>query len=188
MTTTDRIRLVAEAIKRHDALEAAWAPFLDTFKTHDFPAFEESWRTFGAYLEATATLIGDTAPRPGFWLRWFFYDNHRGAKSYSAKATSWPESREIKTVADIVALIEADLPPDPLDDLESMARQHCDTRRVDRDYNGQVAGTLVTDSGAISANAEALETLADAGRFRIVAEGGRMVVGYWPENDPEKKQ
>ena len=40
-----------------------------------------------------------------------------------------------------------------LDALESMARQHCYTRKVERDYNGQVAGTLVTDSGALSAEA-----------------------------------
>ena len=71
-----------------------------------------------------------------------------------------------------------------LDALESMARQHCDTRKVGRDYLGQVAGTNVTDSGALSANAEALSILAENGRFRVVADCGRMVVGYWPENDP----
>lgn len=73
-----------------------------------------------------------------------------------------------------------------LDALESMARQHCHTGKVDRDYNGQVAGTHVTDSGGISANAEALEILwaSNPSRFRIVAAMGRMVVGYWPENDP----
>jgi len=33
----------------------------------------------------------------------------------------------------------------------------------------------------------ALRALAANGRFRIIREYGRMVVGYWPENDPEKK-
>ena len=74
-----------------------------------------------------------------------------------------------------------------LDPLEDMARQHCHTGTASRDYNGQVAGTLVTDSGALSANAEALRTLAENGRFRIVAAHNRMVVGYWPENDPALK-
>lgn len=73
-----------------------------------------------------------------------------------------------------------------IDALESMARQHAPTRRVDRDYNGQVAGSLVTDSEALSANEEALELLATHGRFHIIAAGGRMVVGYWPENLPHK--
>jgi hypothetical protein len=72
-----------------------------------------------------------------------------------------------------------------LDVLEDMARQHCHTATVQRDYNGQVAGTLVTDSGAVSASADALELLAEHHRFRIVVAQGRMVVGYWPENDPQ---
>lgn len=50
---------------------------------------------------------------------------------------------------------------------------------------GQVAGTLVTDSGAISSRADMLRRLAALGKFRIVGETGRMVVGYWPENDPQ---
>ena len=79
----------------------------------------------------------------------------------------------------------SDNEPNILDALESMARQHCFTGKVDRDYNGQVAGTFVTDSGALSANAEVLEILAEQHRFRIVAAHGRMVVGYWPENDPQ---
>ncbi len=58
---------------------------------------------------------------------------------------------------------------------------------AERDYNGQVAGTLVTDIEGIAANATAFELLAAYGRFRIVASGGRMVVGYWPEHDPERK-
>jgi hypothetical protein len=75
-----------------------------------------------------------------------------------------------------------------LDVLESMANQHCHTGVAHRDYNGQLAGTLVTDSGALTANGKALHLLAKVNppRFRIVAEAGRMVIGYWPENDPEK--
>ena len=42
-----------------------------------------------------------------------------------------------------------------------------------------------TDSGAITANAEALSLLAEHGRFRITGDFGRMVLGYWPDNDPE---
>lgn len=76
---------------------------------------------------------------------------------------------------------------DVIDHVEEMARQECFTKKVEKDYNGQVAGTDVTDSGAISTRAAALRMLAHYGRFRIVAEYGRMVVGYWPENDPERK-
>jgi hypothetical protein len=31
---------------------------------------------------------------------------------------------------------------------------------------------------------EALRMLAKNGRFRILREVGRMVIGYWPENEP----
>jgi hypothetical protein len=80
--------------------------------------------------------------------------------------------------ADKIRLIET---------LESMARQHCGGGLAIRDYLGQVKGTRVTDSGALTGNEEALEELAKHGRFRIVGQTGRMVVGYWPEDDPEIK-
>jgi hypothetical protein len=74
-----------------------------------------------------------------------------------------------------------------LDVLESMARGHCYTGPAYADYNGQVAGTSVTDSSGLGSSAEGLMMLAKHGRFRVVAEHGRMVVGYWPENDPIKR-
>ena len=76
-----------------------------------------------------------------------------------------------------------------LNTIEDLARQHCHTSPAGtREYNGQVAGTLVTDSGALTTNSIALRRLAEDGKFRIVAEHGRMVVGYWPENDPQKQE
>ena len=66
-----------------------------------------------------------------------------------------------------------------LDALEDMARQHC--------YLDGRNQPIETDSGATSADADALRLLAKYGRFRIVRDGGRMVVGFWPEHDPEKK-
>ena len=72
--------------------------------------------------------------------------------------------------------------------LEMLTRHSCHTSKAERDYNGQVAGTDVTDSQAIGANAMALFLLSEHRRFRIVGDSGRMVVGYWPENDPQKKE
>jgi hypothetical protein len=65
-----------------------------------------------------------------------------------------------------------------------MARQHCWTDKRERFFEG-VREIKITDSGATSANADALRTLAERGRVRIVRQTGRMVIGYWPENDPE---
>lgn len=91
--------------------------------------------------------------------------------------------------ADVMPSDSVQLPAQPtyIDGIEEAARASCFTGPAKRDYNGQVAGTMVTDSGGKSQDAEWLCDLADAGRFRVVAAHGRMVIGYWPENDPEKK-
>ena len=67
--------------------------------------------------------------------------------------------------------------------IEAMARKRCYTARQIRTYHGDMEYNI-TDSGADQDDADALRTLAEHGRFRIVRELGRMVVGYWPEHDP----
>jgi uncharacterized protein (UPF0147 family) len=103
-----------------------------------------------------------------------------------ADQISAPDDVPSQCLRDAADMIEA-LEKEALDNLETAARALCFSQKVERDYNGQVAGTVATDSGGTSTGADLLLRLADAGRFRIVAESGRMVVGYWPENDPEKK-
>jgi hypothetical protein len=76
-------------------------------------------------------------------------------------------------------------PDEYLSALEHLARQHCCTLEQPRGYDLRREGTLLTDSGFHPAHTEALWLLARAGRFRIVEDGEGMVVGYWPENDPE---
>lgn len=66
-----------------------------------------------------------------------------------------------------------------LDLLQDMARQHCYTELPDASEPG------LTDSGALSVNADVLTLLAAHGRFRVVRRAGRMVCGYWPEDDEE---
>jgi len=74
---------------------------------------------------------------------------------------------------------------DLLEEIESAARRECFTDKETKTFNG-VPETNITDSSAMSSQADLLRRLAAAGRFRIVREFGRMVVGYWPENDPQK--
>ncbi len=66
-----------------------------------------------------------------------------------------------------------------LDALEDMARQHCFTQTQP---TSEQPG--LTDSQALTANATALEVLAENKRFRIIRGYGRMICGYWPENEP----
>lgn len=74
-----------------------------------------------------------------------------------------------------IKLLEREL-KDTLDLLESMARQHCHTASKNE------SEPLLTDSGAITANGEALEKLAEHKRFVVTRGFGRMICGYWPEN------
>ena len=74
-----------------------------------------------------------------------------------------------------------------LDALEGMARNHCYLDTATKTYQG-ASETNVTDSGGLSADAEALRLLARHGRFRVERASGRMVVGYWPEHDPKRKE
>jgi len=62
-----------------------------------------------------------------------------------------------------------------LEALEGMARTYCYTNLE-----------KLSDSGCLSDVAYALRVLAKHNKFRIVREHGRMVAGYWPENDPLK--
>jgi hypothetical protein len=61
---------------------------------------------------------------------------------------------------------------DPLEDLVGMVTQHCT----------MPDGTL--DSCALSANADAMRTLADAGKLIITDEYGRRVIGKWADVKP----
>lgn len=107
MTTADRTLLIVTAVTRHDALERAFEPIIAAFKNHDFPAFEEAWRTFDAYLAAISAQLGDADG----WLQWFIHDNDCGRKKMEARAAAWPALRPIRTPRDLARLIEADLPP-----------------------------------------------------------------------------
>jgi hypothetical protein len=82
----------------------------------------------------------------------------------------------------------AELEEEILNEIEDAARGACHTAKQEREHNGIAAGSLITDSGAISANAENLRRLAEAERFRIIRDFGRMVIGYWPENDPNRSK
>lgn len=68
-----------------------------------------------------------------------------------------------------------------LDALEDMARQACYTKPANAHEEPGI-----TDSGALSTYADTLMLLHEEKRFRIVRGFGRMVLGYWPENEPKR--
>lgn len=114
MTHSARVLLIVTAIERHHALDRAFEPLVRIFRNHDFPIWEEAWKTYDAYLAGISREIGDRdIPGRGTWLRWFIYENQCGRRAFEAKADAWKELRPIRTARDLARLIEADLPRAP---------------------------------------------------------------------------
>lgn len=53
-------------------------------------------------MVAIARLIGDA----GDWLDWFINENECGAKGYEAKRAEWETARPIRTVSDLLDILE----------------------------------------------------------------------------------
>ena len=64
-----------------------------------------------------------------------------------------------------------------MDVLEDLARHHLHTNPTDK-----------KTIGCFHAESNALNLLAESGRFKITKRYGRTVSGYWPENEPKGEQ
>lgn len=105
--------------------------------------------------------------------------------NWGIKARCFTKSEETDAFSAIIARHIAPLVA-RVKELEAAVIDEVENSVRGRGWTDQETGK--TDSGALSSVAQDLRLLAENGRFRIVSECGRMVVGYWPENDPEKKQ
>lgn len=109
MTHDDRLDLLREWHKRGRALEAATEKFCDLLGIEDLegcPLLGAAWRMWDSYTASVAARVGD-----GFnWLNWWWFDAKRGKGTCEARAASWPSTKPIRTLKDLLAIIEADLP------------------------------------------------------------------------------
>lgn len=128
------------------------------------------------------------APEWAQWLamdgggRWYWYEMR---PTFIVSEGRWMAGRNgrLAAMAGLNPTCEArPITDELLGALEDMARQHCCTEPSDHP-----SFPNRSDSGAISANADALDILGRHGRFKVTVSYGRMVCGYWPENDPERK-
>lgn len=69
----------------------------------DSPWANAMFNTFEAYTQILGKLVGDK----GDWLSWYIWENKAGKAAYEAKAANWKKSRKIKTLEDLLMLIEA---------------------------------------------------------------------------------
>lgn len=102
MTRAQKLALLDEVVKRHDALGAAWKPLTAAVRNHDFPAWEETWKTFDAYVASVELLIGDAFGN----VSWFVHENDCGRKALGVTYAKWPGPRPLKTTADLLDFIE----------------------------------------------------------------------------------
>ena len=102
MTTQQRIALVTALVSHYKLLDAHWHDATKVFGTHNNPLFEATWGVFDSYVASVSTLIGDEAD----WLNWFIYDNKCGRLAMQATAGTGAKAKKIRTVAQIVAVIE----------------------------------------------------------------------------------
>lgn len=102
LTRTQKLALLNDVVKRHDALKAAWKPLTDAVRNHDFPAWEESWHAFDAYVKAVELLLDDSFEN----VSWFVIENDCGRKALGVRKAGWPEPRPVRTTADLLDFIE----------------------------------------------------------------------------------
>lgn len=102
MNTKQRIALITKLIEACDKLNTEWDKATAVFGTRDNPLFEATWKMFDLYVSATSQLIGDESA----WLSWFIYENACGKKEFEATAGTGAKKKKIKTIADLVSLIE----------------------------------------------------------------------------------
>jgi hypothetical protein len=106
MTTQDRIKSIELCIQHKAALEAAIKPLEQSLgPIVDGPLWNSVWAMFDDVTKLTEREIGDSFG----WVSWFVWDNDCGNKRLEAKASAWKARRKIRTVKDLVKLIEADL-------------------------------------------------------------------------------
>ena len=102
MSTKEKITLIEKLVSGHDRLQAEWDKATAVFGTHDNPLFEATWAMFDHYVDATARLVGDDFN----WLHWFVHENDCGRKCYEVTPGTGAKKQKVRTVAQLVAVIE----------------------------------------------------------------------------------
>ena len=78
-----------------DALDKVVGP-------NDGPLRHSVWTMQAAYTRAISLIVGDE----GEWLEWFACENDMGEKGLSARAAAGKPMRKIKTLKQLLAVIE----------------------------------------------------------------------------------
>lgn len=100
MTTAEKIARVDQVCAAYVRLDQAFDALHQAVGFTENPLHEAAWKVFELYCDAVSREIGDT----GTWISWFINDNRMGLRGFEAGGKG--RMRPIKTVADLVAVIE----------------------------------------------------------------------------------
>lgn len=106
MTTKQKTAKITKLIELHDKLDYEWSRLIAVIGNHDMPLHDASWLVFDAYVEAVAREIGDEFS----WLKWYIFDNECGLKCLAATAGYGEKPKPIRSIADLLALIDCKAP------------------------------------------------------------------------------
>ena len=117
MNRKEKVELIKEYISSKDSLFDSFGELeklVGTFSENS-PLWNSMCSIDNAFQKSVSLNISDTEMPDGTtWLNWFVYDNECGEKGYTA-AVNGGENRSIKTIEDLLDLIDEDNRLNPIE-------------------------------------------------------------------------
>lgn len=109
MNTKEKLALLKTWQETYQTLDKAFDDFETALGCNicESKFFDSCWNSFQNYTKAIALLLEtETVVGVEEWLSWYCYENGMGEKEMEAKARSWKRMRKIKTLTDLLKVIE----------------------------------------------------------------------------------
>jgi len=105
MNRGERVAIISKLVAEHQAIDGHFDVLAKTLGVSpDSPFFDDVFKAFDSYTAAVSTLVGDDFG----WITWFIHENDYGKRKHEAKPSKG-RTRKIRTVENLVDIIEADL-------------------------------------------------------------------------------
>jgi hypothetical protein len=105
MNREKRIWIISKLVAQHKALDSHFDILSKTLGSQvGSPFFDCMYKAMDSYLESVSEWLGDDFG----WINWFIHENDYGKRAYAAKPSKG-RKRKIRTVENLVDIIEADL-------------------------------------------------------------------------------
>lgn len=106
----ERLDLLKTWLSHHLRMEILYKELRKTFNASpECHANDVVQKIFLDYTALVAEKVGDLGchqTKFSGWLDWYLYDNGAGEKGFEAKASNWKTSKRIKSLEDLLDLIE----------------------------------------------------------------------------------